>query len=98
MSIKFNFLRIKTEFQKLLNLFDTTSDDKNLPRFLTKKWIEVYDQSEKNSNVNKKIRFKTRTLISNLCDYSGAYIVVKGDITVTAFQKSMVYKLTMQKT
>ena len=98
MSIKFNFLCIKTEFQKLLNLLDATSDDKDLPRFLTKKWIEVYDQSEKKSNVNKKIRFKTPTLRSNLCDYSDAYLVVKGDITVTAFQKSMVYKLTMQKT
>ena len=78
------------EFQKIVNSLGTTFNDKDLPRFLTKKLIEVYDQSEKNSNVNKKIRFKTRTLISNLCDYSGAYIVVKGDITVTAFQKSMV--------
>ena len=32
---------------------------------------------KKNSNVNKKIRFKTPTLRSNLCDYSDAYIVVK---------------------
>ena len=24
-----------------------TADDKNLPRFVTKKWIQVYDQSEK---------------------------------------------------
>ena len=30
------------EFQKTANLFDTTLDD--LPRFVTKKWIEVYDQ------------------------------------------------------
>ena len=35
------------EFQKIVNFFETTSDDKNLPRFVTKKWIEVYDQSEK---------------------------------------------------
>ena len=35
------------EFQKIMNLFDITSDDKDLPRFVTKKWIEVYDQSEK---------------------------------------------------
>ena len=38
------------------NLFDTTFDDKDLPRFVTKKWIEVYDQSEKNDNVKKEIR------------------------------------------
>ena len=69
------------EFQKL-NLLDITSDDKDLPRFVTKKWIEVYDQSEKNYNVNKEIRIKTPMLRSDLCDFSDAYIVVKGDITV----------------
>ena len=44
------------EFQKIENLLDTTSDDKDLPRFVTKKWIEVYDQSGGNYNVNKEIR------------------------------------------
>ena len=71
------------EFEKILNLLDTTSDDKDLPRFVTKKWIEVYDQSEGNYDINKKIRIKTSMLRSNLCDYSDAYIVVKGTITVT---------------
>ena len=47
------------EFQKTVNLLDTTSDDKDLPRFVTKKRIEVYDQSERTYNVNKKIRAKT---------------------------------------
>ena len=36
------------EFQKIVDLLDMTSDDKNLPRFVTEMWIEVYDQSEKN--------------------------------------------------
>ena len=71
------------EFQKIVNFLDTTSDDKDLPRFVTKKWIEVYDQSEGNYNVNKEIRIKTSMLRSDLCDYSDAYIVVKGTITVT---------------
>ena len=31
------------EFQKIINFLDTTSDGKDLPRFLTKKCIEVYD-------------------------------------------------------
>ena len=31
------------EFQKIVNFLD----DKDLPRFVTKKWIEDYDQSEK---------------------------------------------------
>ena len=71
------------EFQKIINLLDTTSDDKDLPRFVTKKWIEVYDQSGKNYNVNREIRIKTPMLRSDLCNFSDTYIVVKGEITVT---------------
>ena len=71
------------EFQKIINLLDVTSDNKDLPRLVTKKWIEVYDQSEKNYNTNKEIRIKTSMLRSDLCDFSDAYIIVKGDITVT---------------
>ena len=71
------------EFQKIANFLNTTSDDKDLPRFVTKKWIEVYDQSEKNYNPNKEIRIKTSMLRSDLCDFSDAYIVVEGDIIVT---------------
>ena len=71
------------EFQKIINLLDTTSDNKDLPRFVTKKWIEVDDQSEKNYNINKENRIKTAMLRSDLCDFSEAYIVVKGYIIVT---------------
>ena len=71
------------EFQKITNFLDTTSDNKDLPTFVTKKWIEVYGQSQRNCNVNKEIRIKTSMLRSDLCDFSDAYIVVKGDITVT---------------
>ena len=72
------------EFQKLTNFLDITSDDKDLPRFVSKKWMlnKVYDQSEKNYSVNKEIRIKTPILRADLCDFSDAYIVVKGDITV----------------
>ena len=63
---------------------DTTSDDKDLPRFVANKCIEVYDQSGKNSYyVKKEIRIKTPILKSDLYDFSDAYIVVKGTITVT---------------
>ena len=71
------------EFKKFAHFFDTTSDDKDLPNFVTKKWVEVYDQSEGNYNVSKEIRIKTSMLRSDLCDFSDAYIVVKGTITVT---------------
>ena len=75
---------IKMEFQKITNLLNTTFDDKDLPRFVTKKWIEFNDQLEGNYNVNKEIRIKTSMLRSDLCDFNDAYIVVKGDITVGA--------------
>ena len=70
------------EFQKIVNFLNTNFDDKDFPRVVTKKWIEVYDQSVKNYNPNKEIRIKTSMLRSDLCDYSDAYIVVKGTITV----------------
>ena len=70
------------EFQKITNFLDVTSDNEDLPKFITKKWIEVYDQSEGNYNINKEIRIKTSMLRSDLCDFSDAYIVVKGNIIV----------------
>ena len=72
------------KYQKIINLLDTTTG--NVPRFNTKKWIEVHDQSgsaEDRYRPSKQIRFKTSMLRSDLCDYSDAYIVVKGDITFT---------------
>ena len=69
------------EYQKITMFLGSTSD--KVPRFITKKWIEVYDQSGGTYNTNKQIRFKTSMLRSDLCDYYDAYILVKGIITVT---------------
>ena len=72
------------EYQEITNLLGTTLDE--IPRFITKKWVEVHDQSgsaDDRYKPNKQIRFKTSMLRSDLCDYSDAYIVVKGDITLT---------------
>ena len=67
------------EYQNLLgNILD------KVPRFITKKWIEVHDQSGETYNTNKQIRFTTSMLRSDLLDYSDAYIVVKGIVTVSA--------------
>ena len=71
------------EFQKIANFQDTTSDDKDSPRFVTKKWIEVNDQSGEIYNVIKEIRIKTSMLRSDLCDFSDGYVVVKETNTVT---------------
>ena len=86
------------EYQKILSLLGITSD--NIPRFITKKWIEVRDQlgnAEDRYKPSKQIRYKTSTLRSDLCDFSGAYIVVKGTIAVTnpdnnAYDKKLAFK------
>ena len=56
------------EYQKVTNLSDIISE--NVPRFITKKWIEIYDQSgnaEDRYKPSKQIRFKTSMLRSDLC-------------------------------
>ena len=70
------------EFQKIVNFLNTTSDNKDLPKLATKKWVEVYDQSQVNYDVNKEIRIKRSMLRSDLSDFSDTYVVVKGNITV----------------
>ena len=74
-------LLIKMEFNKINNLLKTEHNE--VPRFITKKWIEVQSQSGNTYNTRKPVRFKTSMLRSGLCDYSDAYVWVKGKITVT---------------
>ena len=69
------------ECQKITKLLGNLPD--KVPRFITKKWIEVHDQSGETYNTNKQIGSKSSKLRSDLCDYSDAYIVVKEKITVT---------------
>ena len=71
-------------YQKITNLLGNIPD--KVFRFITKKWIEIYDQpatAENRYKPSKQIRFKTLVLRSNLCNNSDEYIVVKGRITVT---------------
>ena len=72
------------EYDKINNLLlSEDNESKQLSKFVTKKYVEVSSLSN-TYNENKLIRFKTPMLRSNLCDYSDAYILVKGTITVTA--------------
>ena len=73
------------EYQKIMKLLGNISD--KVPRFITKKWIEVHDKSGGAYNTNKQKRFKTPMLRSDLCDYSDAYIVVEGVLSVTIEEK-----------
>ena len=69
------------EYQKIANLIDDTSNQPS--KFRTKNWVEINDESRGAYNVNSQIKFKTTMLKSSLCDYSNAYILVKGTITIT---------------
>ena len=69
------------EYQKIANLID---DESNQPfKFRAKNWVEINDESRGTYNVNSQIKFKTTMLKSSLFDYSDAYILVKGTITVS---------------
>ena len=72
------------KYQKNTNLLVATPNE--ISRFITKKWVEVHDQSgEANDRYkpNKQVRFKTSMLRSDLGGFSDTYIVLKEKITVT---------------
>ena len=72
------------EYDKINNLlFYEDNESEKLSKFVTREYVRVNSLSN-TYNENKSIRFKTPMLRSNLCDYSDAYILVKGTITVTA--------------
>ena len=77
------------ENQKIINLLDKIdTDSKN---FATKKWYVINDENNTNYGVNKDtgannpdtIKYDTRVLKQNLCDYAKAYILVDGIIRGT---------------
>ena len=68
------------EYQKIINLLDDTSNKRS--KFRTKNWIETNNDIIGAYSRNKNIRFETVMLRSSLCDFSDAYILIKGNITV----------------
>ena len=72
------------EYDKINNLLlSEDNESEQLSKFFTREYVRVNSLSN-TYNENKSIRFKTPMLRSNLCDYSDAYILVKGTIMVTA--------------
>ena len=73
------------EYDKINNLLLSEDNEmsEKLSKFVTREYVRV-NSLLNTYNENKSIRFKTPMLRSNLCDYSDAYILVKGTITVTA--------------
>ena len=78
------------ENQKIINLLDKIDTDSK--HFATKKWYVINDENNTNYGVNKDtgadnpdiIKYDTRVLKSNLCDYAEAYILVDGTIRAAA--------------
>ena len=77
------------ENQKIINLLDKIDNDSK--HFATKKWYVINDENNTNYGVNKDtgannpdtIKYDTRVLKPNLCDYTEAYILVDGTIRGT---------------
>ena len=63
----------------MINLLESTSNQQS--KCKTKNWVEINDDSRRTCNSNNKIKVETMMLKSSFCDYSDAYILVKGTIT-----------------
>ena len=68
------------ETQKVVNLLIDIDNENS--KFKTKKWYVIDSESKGNYLPDHEIKFLTSSLESNLCDYSDAYILVTGNITV----------------
>ena len=70
------------EYDKFNNLLlSGDNESEQLSKFVTREYVRV-DSLINTYDENKSIRFKTPMLKSSLCDYSDAYILVKGTTTV----------------
>ena len=71
------------ETQKIINLLNDSSNEEL--KFATKKWYVIDSQTKKSKyKEGDVIKFETETIKSSLCDYSDAFILVTGNITVTS--------------
>ena len=71
------------ETQKIINLLNYSSNEES--KFATKKWYVIDSQTTKGKyKQGDTIKFETETIKSSLCDYSDAFILVTGNITVNA--------------
>ena len=67
------------ETQKISNLLNKTDLDSK--KFTTRKWYIIDSQTNGNYAPANQIKFDTKVIKPNLCDYSEAYILVTGTIT-----------------
>ena len=53
------------------------------PKFRTKNWFEINYVSHGTYSTSSQIKFKNLVIRSSLCDYTNAYILRSGRITIT---------------
>ena len=71
------------ETQKIINLLSDSSNEES--KFAAEKWYVIDSQTTKGKyKQGDTIKFETKTIKSSLCDYSDAFILVAGKITVNA--------------
>ena len=83
------------EYQEIINLLDNTSNQPS--KFRTRNWLEINDESRRTCNVNSQMKFKITVLKSSLCDCSDAYILAKGNITVTQQLQMLMQTIQIKK-
>ena len=69
------------EIQKIINLLKNSNKNLNL---LKNDMLQTVKQQKINTTKDNSIQFETESIKSSLCDYSDAFILVTGDIKVTA--------------
>ena len=75
-------------------LYDASNKTSKLK---TINWVEINDESNGTYDVGSEIKFKTTMLKSSLCDYSDAYILVKGKITITGAGSNVAARQTGER-
>ena len=69
--------------RKIINLLNYSNNEES--KFTTKKWYVIESQTTKGKyKQGSTIKFETETIKSSICDYSGVFILVTGNITVNA--------------
>ena len=75
------WLSIKMETRKISNSLGDADNESS--KFATRKWYVINDQNNtgygEGNEDSTTVKFETKVIKSNLCDYSDAYILVTGE-------------------
>ena len=88
-------LLYKMESQKIINLLNSNNTES--PKSATKRWYIIHDQNSGGNPYgdgknNVSIKYDTKVIKANLCDYSEAYILVTGDIKNKPANSTVAFK------